>query len=99
MEYSNVVYIIIVIIVLYYLLTWYLADSTEMVAIHATNETKSISADKGGKPSHLNCAYSIWINIGDYGTSPDNRTIFVRDDIEMKIDTNSNLLLYINNLI
>ena len=94
MEYSNVVYIIIVIIVLYYFITWYLADSTEMVAIHGTGETLSIAAAKGGKSSHINCAYSIWININEYKTS--ERNIFDRKDIKMKLDIDNNLCLDVN---
>ena len=94
MEYSNVVYIIIVIILLYYLITWYLADSTEMVAIHGTNEELTISEEKAGKVSEVNCAYSIWIFVGEYGDTV--RNIFKRDDILMKLNKNNELLLDIN---
>ena len=95
MDFSIVVYIIIVIIVVYYLISWWSSDSTQMITIHTTDSQLSVAEDKGAKESDVNCGYSIWINVINMeGGSTADRKVFVRDDIEMELDSTNKLLSY-----
>jgi hypothetical protein len=94
MDFSIVVYIIIVIIVLYYLISWWSSDSTQLATIHGTSEQLTIPASKAGQSTGINCGYSIWINVANMNATI--RNVFIRNDINMKLDVNNKLLLNVS---
>ena len=93
MDFSILVYVIIVIIVLYYLISFWSAESIDLVAAQTTAEEEIIKKEK--IKASPNCAYSLWIFVSDMtpvsGGTVSERKIFERTDIGMSLDTSNKL--------